>query len=257
MPITAWNCPGCKRVVGLDHYSTTNCGLTVCPADYAVAVLNDRAVHDHLSTARVSNGTGCPRGSKLLTTENVTVNPLDFNLALTGVAWHALMATADPATAEVIVSGTIDGVMLTGHIDRVIKRSNGDVVISDHKHGNDFARKYAELKPEYIVQVSIYAELYAQTFGVRPIGGVIWRHFASSPPFIPFAFKLWDVVACLAHKPYGGQFTVGELYHQAASGVSWRDLPLVGATMAFGSKSFCDYCEVRTACTEAATGAPF
>lgn len=257
MPIAGWRCATCKQEVPLDHYQVTRCGLNMHP-DFAAAVYLDRLSQESRKGVRVTNGLGCPRSNAIIAVENLFVDPATFNAQITGTAFHALMegASVDSINSEVLVHGVIQGISLSGKIDRV--RKIGEVLIcEDFKHGNDFARKYAQLKPEYIVQVSIYAELYAQQFGERPAGGVIWRHFTGSPPFVPFTFKLWDVEQCLAHKPYGGMYTVGELYTQAASETAWQDLPLAGSSMNFGSKSFCDYCEVRTVCTEQATGAPF
>lgn len=254
--ITAWWCPGCKQVVPLSHYADSDCGLTVCPPDYAGAVLADRSIHDQRGVARVSIACGCPRSTAIMLTEDIIADPLAFNSALTGTAWHALLGEYQPASAEVEVTGVINGVQLTGHIDRIIDRG-GRVVILDHKHGNDFARKYAELKPEYVVQVSLYADLYRQTFGEQPSGGVIWRHFTGSPPFVAFPFTLWPVEQCLDWMPYGGGYRVRDLLAQAASGDDWRDLPLAGASMNFGSRDFCSYCEVASVCKEAAGGAPW
>lgn len=316
MPITAWLCPQCNRTVPLDHFETSACGLSLCHPDFAAAVLADRAAQP-AGIIRVTQGTGCPRAAAIMESEPVAVNPLEMNAQLTGTAFHALMARSSIGQAEVEVSGVIEGIPLVGHVDSIRRpgqiahcepevtvseaggsvrtserpsHPGGSLVIEDHKHGGDFSRKYAELKPEYMVQLSIYGELYTQTFGERPARGIIWRHFTSSPPFVVFDFALWSAERALDHRPYDGDFTVRELYGQMqrflgercvdcdGSGevvryiklkcetcnstgrvnrTAWRELPLAGNSMRFGSRSFCEYCSVRHVCMEAASGAPW
>lgn len=270
MPIASFKCTSCHSAkVSLDHFAVTTCGLAVHP-DYAAAVIAQQEDNFPDGKVRVSAASGCPRSAAIMATEEVTVDPLAFNAMLTGTAWHALMAhegekkTFDEALpmVEVEVEGVIDGIAMRGHIDRLLRSPSG-LVIADWKHANDFARKYLKdtAKPEHIVQTSLYAELYAQQHGERPLRGCNWYHFTSSPAFIPMWYDLWGLDRCLAHKPYGCEFTVRQLLHQAAefaSGkVSWQDLPLVGAGFQFNGKSACDYCACYDVCQTQATGAPF
>lgn len=263
MSITAWDCPECHRAVPLDHYQSGGaCSLAIHP-DYAAAVLADSTKRADKRWPSVTMGLGCTRAAAIQQDEDVAVNPLDVNAMLTGSAWHTLMdrGTSDN---EVEVSGQLGGITVSGTIDRVRKLANGRVVIEDWKHGNCFGRKYAVVaKPEHVVQVSLYAELYAQMFGAKAAAGVIWHHYASSPAMVPLAVELWDVERCLAHHPYDADWTVGQLlrladdYDNRCVPAKWEDLPLVGATIKFGNKTGCDYCAVRKACTKAALGAPF
>jgi hypothetical protein len=111
--------------------------------------------------------------------------------------------------------------------------------------------------------------------GETPTHGEIVYHFSGaggafdkeikspyqSPAMMAYQYAVIPVEECLAWKPYGGDYTVRELYEQSApiytGEVEWSSLPLVGKTMSFGSKEFCDYCQVRETCFTQATGAPF
>jgi hypothetical protein len=256
----------------LDHFATTACGLVVHP-DYAAAVLHSDAGYYGAGLVTVTGGIGCVRSRAIERDKPVFVNPLDYNALVIGSAWDAAMGVYAPhGSAKVRVGGVIDRVHVEGEIDRVRQVGN-DLLIEDHKHTNNFQYKWLaeETSPrvEYIVQTSIYAELYHQTFGERPTKGAIWYHFSGGngdsrkPPLMPKVYGLMDLNDCLGHRPYDGEFTVGELFHQAAGYyqrdglVGAFDLPLAGESMKFGSKSYCDYCQVREACFTAAYNAPF
>jgi len=263
MPITAWDCPECHRAAPLDHYESGGaCSLAVHP-DYVAAVLADSAKRADKAWPTVTMGLGCVRAAAIQQDEDVSINPLDVNAMLTGSAWHAVMDRGAPDN-EVEVSGQLGGMVVTGTIDRVRKLADGRVIIEDWKHGNCFSRKYATAaKPEHVVQVSLYAELYAQMYDIKPSAGVVWYHYTSSPALIPRAVELWNVERCLAHHPYDADWTVGQLlrladdYDNRCVPAKWQDLPLVGATIKFGNKTGCEYCSVRAICMTAATGAPF
>lgn len=268
MPIKNWYCQQCKKVVELDHFSATTCGLQL-PPDYAAAVLLNST--KERSGVHVTDGLSCPRSRAIERDVGVTVDPLNYNAVVLGSAWDKAMESAAPVDmAKIAVSGEVAGVQLTGEIDRLLKWVGAPPVIADWKHSNNFRQKWiiSEGKPsdEYVVQTSLYAELYQQTFGERPVSGVIWHHFSGSPPslkqpVVALAYDLWDLQRCLDHQPYSGEWTVEELLRQSASywheSVKALDLPLAGTSMSFGSKSYCDYCQVREACFENAFGAPF
>lgn len=259
MAITAWRCTVCNATVPLDHFATTDCGLVV-PADYAAAVLADEARSEsRAGRIGVSDLLSCPRKKLIREMSDVTIDPLDRNAMLTGTAWHALLAAANPADTEIEVGGTIDGITVVGHIDRMHRGST--LLLGDVKHTNDFSRKHITApKPEHQVQVSLYAELYAQTFSERPAGGVIYYHFTTSPGTVAMRFDLWELDACLDHAPYGGESTVRSILHElhaALTDSTWLGVSLAGESMLFGSKTMCDYCEVKAACWTAAKGAPF
>jgi len=263
--IVAWLCPECKQQVPLDHYESGGpCSLAVHP-DYAAAVLADRAKQADKRWPSVTMGLGCVRSQAIQQDENVAINPLDVNAMLTGSAWHTLMDRGLVGANEVEVSGQLAGMTVSGVIDRVRLLSDGRLVVEDWKHANDFARKHATaVKPEHVVQISLYAELYNQSYGQQPVAGIIWQHYTSSPGLVPRAVELWSIEQCLAHKPYDADWTVGQLlkmadgYDNACFPIKWQDLPLVGETIKFGSsKTGCDYCAVKSACFQAALGAPF
>lgn len=270
MPIKYWLCPVCKLVVGLDHFTITACGLALHP-DYAAAVLHSDDEYYGHDTVTVTNGLGCVRARAIERDKDVAVNPLDYNALVLGKAWDGAMERWAPADmVKIKVKGTIGDIVVEGEIDRV-RRMGSELAIEDHKHSNNF--QYAHVvkdegpRTEYIIQTSIYAELYTQTFGERPTKGIVWYNFSGAnvgnkPPLVPKIYNLMPLDNCLTHKPYGGDFTVAELYAQAALYYQARvtdafDLPLAGTTMSFGTKGYCDYCQVRTACFENAFGAPF
>lgn len=272
MSITAWSCPGCKKIVPLTHFNETQCGLVVHP-DYAEAVLHGNDDYYGLDKVTVTSALGCPRSRAIEEQCDVAVNPLDYNALLIGTAWDVHLASYAPeGDRKIQVQGIINGIMVHGEIDR-LRKVQGYLTIEDHKHGNNFQYKYAkEAKPEHILQLSLYAELYSQVRGVRPTHGTIWNHYSGAnkkdaPPLRPFTFLLWALEDCLAYKPYNGEYTVAQLFKQVAlyqagktdQGVrlSALELPLVGETMSFGSASYCDYCQVRSVCFTAAKGAPF
>jgi PD-(D/E)XK nuclease superfamily protein len=167
MPIAKWKCPHCQQVVDLDHFENTTCGLYL-PADYAQSVLDHQEEQfPDGGTVRVSSASGCPRAAAIMTTEDVAVDPLAFNAMHTGTGWHLLMSSIGEfgIVREVEVEGTIDGIQMRGHIDRLL-RVDGTLYICDWKHQKDGNRRYqTEPKPEHIVQTSLYAQLYAQTIG--------------------------------------------------------------------------------------------
>lgn len=269
MPITRWYCVKCRARVPLDHFATTACGLVVHP-DYAAAVLNSDTDYYGAGLVTATGGLGCVRARAIERDEQVAVNPLDYNALVLGSAWDAAMqAHAPEGMAKVRVSGLIDSITVEGEIDRV-HRLDGNLYIEDHKHSNNFRYKYIaeeDTRVEYVIQTSVYAELFYQTFGERPTHGAIWYHFSGAnapnkPPLLPKIYPLMAIADCLNHCPYDGDYTVRELYHQAAEyyqtkAVSAFELPLAGESMRFGAKSYCDYCQVREACYTQAKGAPF
>jgi hypothetical protein len=271
MSITGWACPNCKQNVPLDHFDETFCGAVVHP-DYARAVSGMDDAHYISGVVEVTDGWSCPRSRAIEDdAKDVYVNPLAYNSLLIGRAWDGYIERHAPEELRKIhVVGELAGIEVHGEIDRLrwVKSKDGHtyLLVEDWKHGNNFAQKYAAkegVKPEHILQASIYAELYAQMGNERPTHGAIWNHYsgAKPDPLLPFVFLLWDPLTCLNYKPFRGNFTVAELYHQSAehhaAKVSWSSLPLVGETMSFGDKSYCDYCQVRSTCFTEAKGAPF
>lgn len=277
MPIVGFNCPICKMVVAVDHYAVSDCGLKL-PADYATAVLRANDERYVSGEVTVTMGLGCPRSRAIEADLPVKVNPLQYNALLIGRAWDSLLEKYAPEnTAKVQVDGTIEGIHIYGEIDRMVEL-DGKLYIADHKHSNNFAQKFAReggVKTEYRIQTSIYAELYAQKFGKRPHKGLVFNHYSGAPTIsdditrymLPFVYDFMPLAECLDHKPYGGDWTVLQLYQQANVYCQWKkggavrmealELPLAGETMSFGSKSFCDYCQVQNTCFEHAKGAPF
>ena len=270
MPIIGWFCPSCCRPVPFDHFEGTACG-GVHP-DYAAAMLTDIREHEEKREGReegligVSYGIGCPRSKAIASTIDIYVNPLEWNSMMTGKAWHSVMERGcnNPELAEVEVKGEIEGFKLTGFIDRIRMTETGRV-IEDWKHTNDYARKgiasLTEPKPEHMVQLSIYAELHKQQFNLPVDNAIVWYHFSSgTPPMIPLRSSVWPIEKCLDFHPFGGDWSVRELYQQMAASIAgkdWRELPLVGESQLFGTKNHCDYCDVRMVCWEDSRGAPF
>lgn len=296
MPIIGWQCPYCNKPVSLDHFAVSECGLRIHPA-YTAAILYDEATDPHGTAMSVTDGLGCPRHAAIENQEGVYVNPLDYNALLIGRAFDLVMANKvaeNPETdlsrpmlrMKVQLRGTIAGMEVTGELDNV-RRLGDRLILSDFKHGNNlrafWIAKEGGPSMEYKIQTSIYAELYAQMFGERPTDGEVVYHFSgggqaytggelkskfTSPPLMPFQYPIIPLAECLAFRPYGGTYTVEELYRMAQTiygpvseqqlaAKNWRELPLVGQTMAFGTKSYCDYCEVRDVCFTAERGAPF
>lgn len=270
--IVGWYCVKCRSNVPLDHFAATACGLVVHP-DYAAAVLDSDTDYYGAGLVTVTGGLGCARARAIERDKPVHVNPLDYNAMILGSAWDGLMQAHAPAgCAKVRVTGVIEGITIEGEIDRV-RHVGDDLLIEDHKHSNNFQYKWlaGEDSPrvEYVVQTSVYAELYHQTYGQRPAKGAIWYSFSGAnsrkdqPPLLPKVYKLMGLSDCLAHRPYNGQYTVGELYrhaadyYQAGITVDAFDLPLAGESMSFGPKPYCDYCQVREPCFTQAKGAPF
>lgn len=285
--IIGFACPVCLHQVPLDHYETSNCGLAIHP-DYAAAVLHSNDDYYGRDLTTVTAGLGCPRSRAIEYDTDVFVNPLDYNAIITGSAWDTLMEKHGlPGSTKMRVEGDIAGIHLSGEIDRV-RRLNDMLIIDDHKNSNNNAQRFLKkeveagtaVKMEYRIQTSIYAELYEQTFDVRPTHGMIWNHYAGASSnynkvLIPLLYETIPLSECLSHKPYGGEFTVLELYKQAEAyhkkGTSAEmregststskmlpaDLPLAGASMNFGQQTMCDYCQVKKACMTLAGGAPF
>lgn len=270
MPIIGWSCPECKQRVPLDHYAVTTCGLTIHP-DYADAILKEHAEPHHSEgIVTVTMGLTCPRSRALESSDtDLYVNPLDYNALLIGQAWDKFITGE-----KMILIGWIAGIPMAGEVDRV-RRLGSDLLIEDWKHSNNNAQRFLKkevdegkaVKMEYRIQTSVYAELYQQMHGERPNKGMMWNHYSGAVSGLnkvlwPLIYETIPLDEALAFKPYGGSYTVLELYQQAAglydgSPITWDQLPLVGKTMAFGSKEFCDYCQVRDACFEQAFGAPF
>lgn len=274
MPIIGFDCPNCNKRVGLEHYNETVCGLAI-PPDYVAAVVHSNDDYYGVGKTTVTSGLGCPRSRALEYDTDVTVNPLDYNAVVAGKAWDVAMEKYAPGElTKVHVTGQVAGITLEGEIDRVL-RLDDVLYICDNKNSNNNAQRFLKaeigkgiaVKPEYRIQTSIYAELYEQTYGERPAKGVIWNHYAgaqssSNTVFIPLVYDTLPLEQCLNHKPYGGEFTVLELYNQAdayhrASGMVPVDLPLAGKSMSFGTNTLCDYCQVQKACMTLAGGAPF
>ena len=274
MGISGWLCRECGgREVPLDHFATTKCGEAVHP-DYCAALLNDRNGQYVTGAVRVSHGLGCPRRAAIEESESFYVDPLDSNAALTGTAWHSMMEGAGPSSlCEVEVGGVINGVKVNGKIDRLYQAANGDWVVRDHKHIGEFQikwRKQDGVKLEHTVQGSIYAELCEQSGLPRPVRGIIDYHTSSNgkDALMPASYALLDLSSALDVKPYGGEFTVAELLSQADQFYSavvdqqrstdyWKLMPLAGKSIMFGAKTACDYCTVRSICSEAENGSPF
>lgn len=264
MPIRAWVCQTCHKDVPLDHFEKTNCGKTVDPA-YARAVLVDNIQESESvkGTVRVSDASGCPRKRAIMEQEDVAVDPLTFNAAMTGKAWHALMEKHGEGIAgheiERRLTGTLAGVTVTGKPDRIVK---ADGCIEDHKNQNDFATKNPRPKEEWAVQLSLYAELIYQADGYLPTKGKIRAHFSTSFPPAD-EFELWPVKQALDHKPWSNdQYSAGGLLRATELILSkpgmWKTAPMYGKSMLFGkSKTMCDYCPVKGPCWTSEAGAPF
>lgn len=289
MPIIGWRCVYCNENVPLDHFVSTDCGLKIHPA-FTAAILHDEATDPHGKAMSVTDGLGCPRHAAIEGQEGVYVNPLDYNALLAGRGWDLVVgnqAFDNPETdlsrpmfrAKVQLKGAVAGMEITGELDN-IRRLGERLIISDWKNSNNlrafWIAKEGGPSMEYKIQTSIYAELYRQMFAEMPTDGEVVYHFSgageayrggelkskfSSPPLMAFQYDIIPLAECLAFKPYGGSYTVEELYRMAqpvyTEAKDWRLLPLVGQTMAFGTKSYCDYCEVRDVCFTAARGAPF
>lgn len=257
MSIVAWICTACSETVPLNHFETSDCGVH---PDYAAAVLRD-SQKPRVEGIHVTQVLGCPRRTAIEQSVDVAVDPLAYNAMLGGSAWHKLMETASarPELCEVEVAGTINGVRIVGVVDRL----HPPTAISDWKTTSDWAEKWLKqpaaqgggMKRDHLAQMSLYAELVEQTQHWRPIHGIAWYRMQKS--ILPFAEKLWDLQTTLAYKPVDGSYTVSDLIAQAAGGISWSDLPLVGETQRYGAKSACDYCAVRETCWTAARGASF
>lgn len=256
MPIIGWYCAKCRANVALDHFETA---CNAVHPDFAAAVLADdkkRRVGIH-----VTDVLGCPRKSAITTAADVFVDPLGYNSILGGTAWHKLMETASakPELCEVEVWGAVMGVQLVGTIDRL----HPPTAISDWKTTSEWAEKWLNkpkaegggMKAEHLAQMSLYAELVEQTQGWRPVHGVAW--YRTHKTMLPFAEKLWDLPTVLAFRPLDGDYSVAELIEMVGDGVRWHELPLVGESMKYGTKTACDYCSVRETCWQQAKGAPF
>lgn len=299
MPIVGWACPHCHKSVPLDHYTNSPCGLLIHP-DYAQAILDDRAEPHHTEgMVTVTAGLGCPRSRALENSdEDLIVNPLDYNALLAGQAWDRFIT----GEGKLILRGEIAGIQMAGEIDSVRYmpcqscpksindgnlhevivcsvcegRGYTDLFIEDWKHSNNNQQRFMKkemaegkaVKFEYRIQTSIYAELYAQMHdGERPTRGMVWNHYSGAESgynsvLIPLLYDFVPLDEALGYKPYGGDYTVLELYKQVAQlygekPITWKGLPLAGVSMAFGTKDYCSYCQVRAACMEQATGAPF
>lgn len=298
MTIAGWACPYCNnKQAPLDHYATTDCGLKLHPA-FAAAVLYDEANDPHGEAMSVTDGLGCPRLRAIENQADVYVDPLAYNAMMGGRAWDLVVGRPDTTNyrvdksgliqfwTKVQVKGTIAGMEVTGEIDNV-RRLKDKLILSDWKHSNNLRAYWISRdggpSAEYKIQTSIYAELYRQMYNEMPTHGEVVYHFSgsggpyaggelkskfSSPALMPFQYAIWPIEECLAYKPYGGQYTVRELYEMAQTvygpvperqlaAKDWRELPLVGQTMSFGSKEYCDYCQARDLCFTQARGAPF
>lgn len=258
--IVGWWCDNCKCNVSVDHFTKTTCGVTLYHPDYLSIVLIERNRQRDIKGVRVTGALGCPRSGAIERYEDVYVDPKDFNSAITGTVWGAAL-TENAVDKEIEVRGTLDGVEVIGHIDRLRRRSNGQLLVEENKHRNEFSAKYTtEAKVAHVVQLSLYAELYRQMTGERISTGIVWYHFSSKPVFKAFKVELWSVDRCLDWHPQDGAYTVRELLHQLddlEQTGDWRSLPLAGKSQRFGTKDFCDYCSVQTICMEAETGCPF
>jgi hypothetical protein len=261
MPIIGWKCPHCNSQVALNHYEVSECGLLIHPA-YAAAILRDEETDPHGDRTTVTSGLSCPRGRAIEAAAAVYVNPLEYNALLLGRAWDAIVAGDE----KIQLKGEIAGITIEGELDN-IRRLEVMLILSDWKHSNNFRAKHikAEGKPsaEYQIQTSMYAELYFQMHGERPTHGEVVYHFsgAGKEVLLPFQYPLWPLDDCLAYKPYSGQTTVRELLQQSErfykGEVGWEQLPAVGMGMSFGTKSYCDYCQVKDTCMTQLRGAPF
>ena len=286
--IIGWICPYCNHKVALDHFSTTDCGLRIHPA-YTAAILYDEATDPHGSAMSVTDGLGCPRRAAIGNQEEVYVNPLDYNALLIGRGWDTVVGNQEFAVqagnrgvffqTKIPLVGKIAEMLISGEADN-IRRLGDRLILSDWKHSNNlrafWIAKEGGPSAEYKIQTSIYAELYAQMYGERPNTGEVVYHFSgagqayaggelkskfTSPPLMAFQYAILPVEECLAYKPYGGSYTVEELYRMAqpiyTEKKPWRELPLVGQTMSFGTKDYCGYCEVKDVCYTAERGSPF
>lgn len=228
--------------------------------DFAAAILADSR-KDRAEGAHVTSIIGCPRKAAIEQLVDVHVDPLGYNAILGGTAWHKLMegASNQPELCEVRVQGVINGVALSGVVDRL----HPPTAISDWKVTSEWAEKWLNkpkgegggMKAEHLAQLSLYGELVHQSFGWRPTHGIV--NYRTHKAMLPFAEPLWDLPTVLDFQPLSGEYTVAELIEQAGKGQQWFELPMVGETQKYGSKSACDYCSVREVCWQQGKGAPF
>jgi len=275
--ITGWICPGCgNRPVPLDHFATTICGRTTIHPHYASAVL--RKERDHYSRGShmvsVTQGLGCPRKTGIMETESVNINPLDYNAIISGVAMHEMFEQEphELCMVEHVFVGELDSIKVQGKPDMYWNGAGagGEALLEDWKCPNDFGKTYLLRdgpKTEYIVQLSLYAELISQNKPKdshlnypRPEKGILWYQFRAHG-LVPTPIDLWSYPKSMMHRPYGSEFTVAELMLQTDNfyrkRVRWQDLPLAGEKMLFGAKDMCDFCPVSDICKTEARGAPF
>lgn len=256
MPITGWYCAKCRANVPLDHYESCD---SVHP-DFAAAVLAD-SQKQRVEGIHVTNITGCPRRGVIERAVDVHVDPLAYNSMLGGTAWHKMMEDGSnhPELCEVDVAGEIAGVRLVGTVDRL----HPPTAISDWKTTSEWAEKWLNkpkdegggMKAEHLAQMSLYAELVEQSFGWRPEFGVAW--YRTHKTHLPFTERLWSLDETLDFHPLGGDYSIAELIEQAGNSNDWRAMPMAGQSMAYGTKSACDYCSIRETCWTQAFKAPF
>lgn len=263
MPIVGFYCRKCRANVPLDHFNQCD---AVHP-DFASAVLADSR-KQRAEGVHVTSILGCPRKGAIERGAEVYVDPTTYNSILGGTAWHRLMehASNKPELCEVDVAGVINGVKIVGTVDRLHPLT----AISDWKVTSEWAEKWLSkpkaegggMKPEHLAQLSLYGELVYQSLGWRPEYGI--ANYRTHKAILPFAEPLWDLPTVLAFHPLGGDYSVAQLIKQVAwsedcgtTTECWAELPLVGETQKYGSKSACDYCSVREACYTQAKGAPF
>lgn len=264
MPIIGWYCTKCRSNVPLDHFEGA---CNHVHPDFAAAVYAD-SQKQRAEGVHVTAIIGCPRKGAIERIVGVHVDPVGYNAILGGTAWHRLMEQGSnkPELCEVEVSGVINGVRVTGTIDRL----HPPTAISDWKVTSEWAEKWLSkpkgegggMKAEHLAQLSVYGELAEQSLGWRPEFGI--ANYRTHKAILPFAERLWDLQTVLAFQPLGGDYSVAELLEFAAwsndCGATvecWAELPLVGESLKYGSKTACDYCAVRETCWQQSKGAPF
>lgn len=263
MPIIGWYCAKCRANVPLGHFEQ----CTAVHPDFAAAILADSR-KDRAEGVHVTSIIGCPRKAAIERCAEAYVDPLGYNAILGGTAWHKLMegASNQPELCEVKVRGVVNGVMLSGVVDRL----HPPTAISDWKVTSEWAEKWLNkpkdegggMKAEHLAQLSLYGELVHQSLGWRPVCGTV--NYRTHKALLSFTETLWDLQTTLDFVPLSGDYSVAELIRQAAwsedCGVTtecWAELPMAGQSMKYGSKTACDYCSVRDTCFNQTFGAPF
>jgi hypothetical protein len=256
----------------------------ILPAEVIQKILNSandpRRLDDHLSPSVANPSTTCRREQVIKRFKDYSLDPLVVWEAMEGTVWHEVFAKMTEGSEEwycelpvpspddedqenvkrteedVLVVEVFPGIWLSGVVDRINKDFS---TLIDHKTQR-FSKKDWGFKPDWKLQINLYALMLERTKGKKPEQLGVWRtyrgcyerdrtfRFFPCPPMTESTIHATIREHCESLQDYLTRarqaYKSGdeELLNKIV-----KEIPMDGKTM-FNGKKCSQYCSVQKIC---------